>query len=457
MNRRIVLRLLLTAALAAGITLAFMYREQLNASSLENWVREAGPAAPLAFMAIYVVGTVLFFPGAVLTLVGGALFGPVWGTFYNLTAATLGATLAFLVARYLAQSWVTQRVGGRLKQVLDGVDSEGWRFVAFVRLVPLFPFNLLNYALGLTRIRLWHYVLASYVFMLPGAIAYTYLGYAGREAVAGGEGMIQKGLLALALLAVVAFLPRLVKRLRGGDVTGATLTAAELCGKLNNVHVLDVRTAKDFAAPGTIKSAKNIPVEEMTQRIGEIEAWRHEPIAVICRTNRRSGQAVRLLQAAGFTQPILVTDGMVGWEKLGNPSAPAVDGCGAVSVPTGPSTGTGKTVTIVIQNAPYRGDNKAWHALRFAGAALAEDMKVRVHLLDDGAQLARRGQQVPPGAVDLEKLLTELMEYGLEVRACGMALGECKLDERDLIPGIQLGSMKALAGWVKESDLVLTF
>jgi len=118
---------------------------------------------------------------------------------------------------------------------------------------------------------------------------------------------------------------------------------------------------------------------------------------------------------------------------------------------------TGKTLTIVIQNAPYKGDNKAWHALRFAGAALAEDMTVRVHLLDDGTQLARRNHQVPPGVTDLEKLLRELMECGLRVSACGMSMKDCLLDERELIPGIQMGSMRALAAWVKESDIVLTF
>lgn len=88
------------------------------------------------------------------------------------------------------------KTGGRLKQLKEDIESEGWRFVAFVRLVPLFPFNLLNYALGLTRIKLWHYIIASYICMLPGAIAYTYLGYAGREAIAGSEGLIQKGLIA---------------------------------------------------------------------------------------------------------------------------------------------------------------------------------------------------------------------------------------------------------------------
>ena len=165
-------------------------------------------------MSVYAIATVFFMPGSVLTLAGGAIFGPVLGTIYNLTGATLGATLAFVISRYLASDWAERKAGGRLKQLKEGVEAEGWRFVAFVRLVPLFPFNLLNYALGLTRIKLSHYVMASYLCMLPGAIAYTYLGYAGREAVAGGDGMVQKGLFALALLAAVAFLPRLIRRLR---------------------------------------------------------------------------------------------------------------------------------------------------------------------------------------------------------------------------------------------------
>ena len=96
----------------------------------------------------------LFLPGSVITLAGGALFGPVWGTFYSLTGATAGAAAAFLVARYLASDWVHRKAGGWTKQLIEGVDKEGWRFVAFVRLVLLFPFNLLNYALGLTRIPL---------------------------------------------------------------------------------------------------------------------------------------------------------------------------------------------------------------------------------------------------------------------------------------------------------------
>jgi len=208
------IRLALMLVVVAGITLAVVYRDRFDAVALEQWVAGAGVAGPIIFMLIYAIATVFFMPGSVLTLACGAIFGPVLGTFYNLTGATLGATLAFVISRYLASDWAERKAGGRLKQLKEGVEGEGWRFVAFVRLVPLFPFNVLNYALGLTRIKLSHYLIASYLCMLPGAIAFTYLGYAGREAVAGGEGMIQKGLFALALLAVIAFLPRLIRRLR---------------------------------------------------------------------------------------------------------------------------------------------------------------------------------------------------------------------------------------------------
>jgi uncharacterized membrane protein YdjX (TVP38/TMEM64 family) len=217
MNSRFV-RIGLLLILVAGIAVAVIYRDRFDVAALERWIQDAGIWAPLLFMAVYAVAAVLFLPGTLLTLADGALFGPVLGTLYNLTGATIGATLAFLIARYLASDWIAERTGGRLKQLINGVEDEGWRFVAFTRLVPLFPFNLLNYALGLTRIKLSHYLLATYTCMLPGAMAYTYLGYAGREAVGGGEGLIQKALLALALLAVVAFLPRLIGKLRHGPM-----------------------------------------------------------------------------------------------------------------------------------------------------------------------------------------------------------------------------------------------
>ncbi len=306
---RWVLFLLLLLAIAAGV----FYRDLIDAEALQNWVDHAGIAGPLLFMLVYAIGTILFLPGSVLTLAGGALFGPVFGTFYNLTGATLGAAFAFLAARYLASDWVEQKTAGRLKKLKQGVEQEGWRFVAFVRLVPIFPFNLLNYALGLTRIRFRDYVIASYICMLPGAFAYTWLGYAGREAVTGGTGVIQKAMIALALLAGVAFLPRIVKRLRQRP----TLSLEELRQQLaseNPPLLLDVRTATDYAT-GHIAAARNVPLESLNATIDELSEYRQSPVALICTTDRRSGAAKKLLLSHGFENVEVVAGGMAAWRK----------------------------------------------------------------------------------------------------------------------------------------------
>jgi uncharacterized membrane protein YdjX (TVP38/TMEM64 family) len=161
--------LLLLLCAAAGW--AILQRDAINLATLNAWIASLGLWGPVGYALLYVVGTVAFVPGAIFALAGGALFGPLWGAIWNLLAATVGATLAFLIARYIAGEWVTRKAGGLLKRAIDGVDAEGWRFVALVRLVPLFPFNLSNYLLGLTRIPLHHYVLATLFCMAPGAIA----------------------------------------------------------------------------------------------------------------------------------------------------------------------------------------------------------------------------------------------------------------------------------------------
>lgn len=307
--------------LAIGIAVALIYRDYINLATLDNWVSDAGPLAPLWFVLAYAAATVLFAPGSILTLAGGALFGPLLGTLYNLTGATLGAALAFLIARYLAGNWVANRAGGRLQHMIDGVEKEGWRFVAFVRLVPLFPFNILNYALGLTRIKFVHYLLATYICMLPGALAYTYLGYAGREAVGGGGDLVQKSLLALALLAAVMFLPRLVRRLRGP----AMFDLDELHKRLEagvDLLVLDVRTPAEFDGElGHIAGALNIPIDELPARVAELSAWRLRPVVAVCRTDRRSSKAVPVLAANGFSDVQVAAGGMTQWRAKGYPVA----------------------------------------------------------------------------------------------------------------------------------------
>jgi len=238
---------------------------------------------------------------------------------WNLTGATAGAAMAFLTARHLGAQWVEKRSGPRLRRLNDGVASEGWRFVAFVRLVPLFPFNLLNYALGLTSIRFLPYLLATWVFMLPAGVAYTYLGYAGREAVTNSKGLIEKGLVTLALLAAAAFLPRFVAKMRERPMLGI----AELKRGIDegaDLLVLDVRTAADFVGEqGHLSAARSLPLEELTGRLDELEPWLERPIAIVCRTDRRSAQAARILARAGFSDVHVVGGGMTAWLNKGWP------------------------------------------------------------------------------------------------------------------------------------------
>ena len=112
--------------------------------------------------------------------------------------------------------------------MIEGVEDEGWRFVAMTRLIPFIPFNALNYALGLTRIRLVAYALASFVFMAPGAAAYAYLGHAGRSLATGDGDLVQNALLGLAVLGLIGFMPRLIKRfVKGRKAAQAQAEPAE--------------------------------------------------------------------------------------------------------------------------------------------------------------------------------------------------------------------------------------
>ena len=316
--RRLLPRLALLLLLVAAGAWAAFHRDKFDLATLDAWLVPLGLWAPVGYVVLYAVGTVAFVPGVVFALAGGALFGPIWGSVWNLTGATLGATLAFLGARYLAGDWVARQAGGMLKRLIDGVDAEGWRFVAFVRLVPLFPFNLSNYVLGLTRIPLHHYVIATFVFMAPGAVAYTWLGHAGRGALAGETDAVRYGLLALGLLAAIALLPRLIGLLRRPFTW---IEAGDLKRRLDGgeaVTIIDVRGADEFTGTlGHIATARNIPVAALGGRLSELAGLEREPIVLVCRTDKRSAAAARTLRDAGFTQVGVLRRGMDRWNQAG--------------------------------------------------------------------------------------------------------------------------------------------
>lgn len=143
-----------------------------------QWVDNLGVWAPVIFILGYIVATVAFVPGSILTLAAGAIFGLLWGTVYVFIGSTIGACLAFLISRYMARDWVEKKLEDqpRFQAVDRAVGREGGKIVALMRLAPVFPFNLLNYGLGLTKVQFWQYALAC-VAMIPGTLLYVYYGY----------------------------------------------------------------------------------------------------------------------------------------------------------------------------------------------------------------------------------------------------------------------------------------
>jgi len=190
-----------------------------------DWVGQLGPWGPIIFIAIYIAATVLFIPGSVLTLGAGAVFGVVWGSIYVSIASTLGATCAFLVGRYLARDAIARKIEGneRFAAIDKAVAGEGWKIVGLTRLSPVFPFTLLNYAFGLTRVKLGHYMLASWIGMMPGTIMYVYLGSLAQAATGDrtrttGEWVLY-GVGLLATVVVTVFVTRVAKKALAQKIT----------------------------------------------------------------------------------------------------------------------------------------------------------------------------------------------------------------------------------------------
>jgi len=211
MNRHTIIRIIIALLILAGIALAIVNRDLIKPERIRESVEQMGVWAPVIFMLLFALTAVLAIPATVMVITGGLLFGPWLGTFYNVTGATLGAVLAFVISRYMASAWasrmIEQKAGDRMKRVIAGVEKEGWRFVAFTRLVPVIPYFALNYVMGLTRVPLSHYTLATYIALIPSIFAFTYLADAGRQAVNQGEGFAGKIILGIAMVGLIAAIP----------------------------------------------------------------------------------------------------------------------------------------------------------------------------------------------------------------------------------------------------------
>src|SRR6266436_5153370 len=214
------------AGVALVLALKYFHVQDLLKSALD-WIGELGPWGPVIFVCLYVVATVLFVPGSVLTLGAGAVFGVVLGSVCVSISATLGATAAFLVGRYLARDAIARKIekNEKFATIDRAVANEGWKIVFLTRLSPVFPFTLLNYAFGLTRVRLSHFVLASWIGMMPGTVMYVYLGSlvnvgAGHRQRTLGEWVLY-GVGLLATVTVTVFVTRLARKALAKKISGS--------------------------------------------------------------------------------------------------------------------------------------------------------------------------------------------------------------------------------------------
>ncbi len=169
-------RLGLLAALLIGAGVAAYLVGAPSRSSIETTVRGTGAVAPLVFIGLYIALTVILIPGTILTAAGGVLFGTALGTLYVVIGATFGATAAFLLARRLGRHRVEAIAGRRIAAMDDWITRNGFVAVLYVRLIPVFPFNILNYAAGVTGVSARAYLLGTAIGIIPGTFAYAALG-----------------------------------------------------------------------------------------------------------------------------------------------------------------------------------------------------------------------------------------------------------------------------------------
>ena len=213
------------AVMLAGAVILWNYLGlTAHLKSLLAWIDQLGWIGVLMYALLYTVSCVLFIPGSILTLGAGVIFGVAKGAVIALISATMGATAAFLVGRYLAREWVAEWIKGKpMFRAMDrAIAEDGWKIVGLTRLSPVFPFSLLNYAYGLTQVSLKHYFWATLIGMAPGSLMYVYIGsLAGSLALLGDEPAERQktdaewamyGLGFAATIAVTVYITRMARR-----------------------------------------------------------------------------------------------------------------------------------------------------------------------------------------------------------------------------------------------------
>lgn len=193
---------ILAVALALVLGAIFLNEVKAGLEAFLAWIQGIGAWGPPLLSVVYVLACVLFLPGSILTLGAGFLFGLWKGLLAVIVGSNLGAWAAFALGRTLMRGWVASKVSGnaRFAAVDEAVGREGFKIVLLTRLSPVFPFNLLNFAFGATRVSFRDYALGSFIGMLPGTVMYVYFGTAGRSLAEVAAGRIEGGVAGKTLL-----------------------------------------------------------------------------------------------------------------------------------------------------------------------------------------------------------------------------------------------------------------
>jgi uncharacterized membrane protein YdjX (TVP38/TMEM64 family) len=200
-------RLALFGLLAIGAASVWRWRAVLDPTAITAAI-ERYPLAPLGFLAVHIAASLLFVPRTLLAVVAGLLFGMGWGIVWAAAGSVAGAMAGFLVARYISSGLID---GGRLGAVAAQIERGGWRAVAVLRLIPVIPHSLANYALGLTRLSLGAYALGSLLGQLPMTVAYVDLGAAGERLMLGGANWVEPTVIGLAALSLSLLVPAMAR------------------------------------------------------------------------------------------------------------------------------------------------------------------------------------------------------------------------------------------------------
>ncbi len=191
-------------------------RDLLTTEWLGGFLQAAGWWAPLAFILFYAVGVCLFIPGTLLTALGAAIFGPYWGFLYVWIAAMLGAAGAFLIGRYLGREFAASLIGDRLKKYDDAIERNGFATVLYLRLV-YFPFTLMNFGMGLTKVRFRDYLWGTGLGILVGTFIFTFFVGTIKEVWASGQWgnlLTWKVFFSLGLFVFSLFIPKIINKLK---------------------------------------------------------------------------------------------------------------------------------------------------------------------------------------------------------------------------------------------------